>query len=149
MGYRKSIPACGRPAATARPEPGAYEDLPPTQALVLEVLAARFRLGEPAWTFGTRNLPALKALEARGLVEWKHWTLPHTCLAWLTGEGRKTTLSPAYKGPQAFTRNALVDALTRLEVKVQLTGPIANMINAESMADAIIEALGHATEDAR
>lgn len=46
--------------------------------------------------------------------------------------------------PYAFTRDELVDALTRLEVKVQLAGPIAGMVNAESMADCIIEALGEA-----
>jgi hypothetical protein len=40
-----------------------------------------------------------------------------------------------------FTRDELTDALTRLELRVQLTGPIAGMINAESMADAIVEAL--------
>jgi hypothetical protein len=45
-------------------------------------------------------------------------------------------------GTFTFTRESLTDVLTRLEVKVMLTGPIANMINAESMADAIITALG-------
>ena len=73
-----------------------------------------------------------------------HGNVQHTCRAYLTDEGRKAALSETYEGPQAFTRDSLVDALTRLEIKVQLTGPIAGMINAESMADAIIEALGRA-----
>jgi hypothetical protein len=47
-------------------------------------------------------------------------------------------------GTHTFTRESLTDALTRLELRVMLTGPIAGMINAESMADAIIEALGQA-----
>lgn len=41
-----------------------------------------------------------------------------------------------------FTRESLTDALNLIELRVQLTGPIAGMILAESMADAIIEALG-------
>jgi hypothetical protein len=45
-------------------------------------------------------------------------------------------------GTYTVTRESLTDALTRLEIKVMLTGPIAGKINAESMADAIIEALG-------
>jgi hypothetical protein len=128
-------------------DPGAAEldacDLPPTQALVLEILAARHRLGETWRTFSTRHLTALRALEKRGLVGLMRGTAPHTCRAYLTDAGRKAALSEAYEGPHAFTREALTDALTRLEVKVQLTGPIAGMVNAEAMADAIIKALGH------
>jgi hypothetical protein len=125
------------------PKPDTY-DLSPTQALVLEVLAGRHRLGETHWTFSTRHLLALRALEKQGLVGLMHGIAPRTCRAYLTDAGRKAALSEAYKGPCCFTRDSLVDALTRLEVKVQLTGPIAGMINAESMADAIIEALGQA-----
>ena len=40
-----------------------------------------------------------------------------------------------------FTRDELVDALTRMTAEVPVTGPAAGMVNAESMADAIIEAL--------
>ena len=40
------------------------------------------------------------------------------------------------------TRAELIDALTRLEVRIPAFGPAAGMINAESMADALIEALG-------
>ena len=39
------------------------------------------------------------------------------------------------------SRDWLTDALTRLDVRVLTTGPAAGMINAESMADAIMEAL--------
>ena len=46
--------------------------------------------------------------------------------------------------PYTFTRGELVNALTRLEVRVALTGPIAGKVNAESMADAIIQALEEA-----
>ena len=37
------------------------DSLPPTQYLVLEVLAARARLGEACWTFPSRLKPALNA----------------------------------------------------------------------------------------
>jgi hypothetical protein len=40
-----------------------------------------------------------------------------------------------------FTRDQLTDALTRLDVRVLTSGPCAGMVNAESMADCIIEAL--------
>ncbi len=74
-------------------------NLPPTQALALEVLAARTRLGESGWTFSSRHRPALEALNGLGLIGWKHGTLPRTCLAWLTGDGCRAVLSATYKPP--------------------------------------------------
>ena len=44
-------------------------------------------------------------------------------------------------GVYSFTRDRLVDVLARLEAIVSASGPEAGMINAESMADAIIGAL--------
>ncbi len=41
----------------------------------------------------------------------------------------------------SFTRDELIDALSRLEARVPTSGPLAGKILAESMADAIIEAL--------
>lgn len=41
----------------------------------------------------------------------------------------------------SFTRDRLIDALTRLDARVPVSGPAAGLVNAESMADAIIEAL--------
>lgn len=43
------------------------------------------------------------------------------------------------------TRDQLVDAIACLTVRVRTSGPAAGMINAESMADAIIAALHAAT----
>lgn len=129
-------------------DPGAPEldtyDLPPTQALVLEILAARHRLGETWWTFSTRHLTALRALEKRGLVGLMHGIIPHTCRAYLTDAGRRAALSETYEGPCTFTRGSLIDALARIEFQVALFGPEAGKINAESMADAIIKTLGGA-----
>jgi hypothetical protein len=44
------------------------------------------------------------------------------------------------------TREQLVDALARIELRITTTGPMAWKINAESMADALIEALGKIPE---
>jgi hypothetical protein len=42
----------------------------------------------------------------------------------------------------AFTRDQLVDAIACIELRVPQSGPMAGKIPAESMADAIITALG-------
>ena len=62
----------------------------------------------------------------------------------------KSPARQAISSEAAFTatRDELADALTRLDVRVQISGPAAGMINAESMADAIIEALTGETPDA-
>jgi hypothetical protein len=41
---------------------------PPTQHLVMEVLAARYRLGEPFWPFPQNCSKAVDALAEKGLV---------------------------------------------------------------------------------
>lgn len=76
-----------------------YRDLPPAQALVMEVLAARARLGEPYWTFSTRHRGLIAALELKGLVASKSGIVERTCLAWLTDKGREATQSATYKAP--------------------------------------------------
>jgi hypothetical protein len=75
------------------------DSLPPTQYLVLEVLAARARLGEACWTFPTRLLPALNALQALGLIWWRHAPIPACVQAYLTDAGREAVLSPGYEPP--------------------------------------------------
>lgn len=73
--------------------------LPPTQSLVLEVLAARARLGETCWTFSTRHRPALEALTKRGLLWWKSGVMPRTCVAFLTDAGREAVFGKDYTPP--------------------------------------------------
>jgi len=73
--------------------------LPPTQQLTLEVLAARSRLGEHAWTFQSRLGSVLEALACAGLIWWKHGVMPKTCLAGLTDAGREAVLSADYTVP--------------------------------------------------
>ena len=40
-----------------------------------------------------------------------------------------------------FTRDQLIEALTHLEARIPVSGPAAGLVDAESMADSIIEAL--------
>lgn len=80
------------------------DTLPPTQYLVLDVLAARHRLGEPWWTFPSRLRPAVTALEQAGLVFGMHGIVGGTIRAGLTGAGRDTVLDPDYVPPVAQGR---------------------------------------------
>src|SRR5580704_13798904 len=73
--------------------------LTPTQELVLDVLAARARIGENAWTFTTRVRPALEALSSAGLIWWKSAVIEGHYLAGLTDEGRAYALSASYSVP--------------------------------------------------
>ena len=71
-------------------------DLPPTQYLIMDVLAARTRLGEAMWTFPTSVRPALNALRDRGFLWWKSGVGPYTCEAFLTDAGRAEALYEGY-----------------------------------------------------
>jgi hypothetical protein len=75
------------------------DSLPPVQYLILDVLAARTRLGETHWTFPSRLRPALQALAGKGLVWWKNGTAERTCQAFLTDAGREAVLMDGYAVP--------------------------------------------------
>lgn len=76
-----------------------YDALPPFQQTIVELLIARYRLGEPTWTLGgdafTRN--ALDVLQTKDIVWWKHGIVENSTLAglnpWVTD-----TLRP-YRAP--------------------------------------------------
>lgn len=61
--------------------------VPPTQYLAMEVLAARYRLGEKTWTFPAHCRSALRSLSERNWVGHKSGIMQGTELAWLTAEG--------------------------------------------------------------
>lgn len=71
----------------------------PTGWLVLEVLAARRRLGESTWSFPTMFRPTLRRLEASGLVGFKSSVAEGAFTAWLTDEGWAAAISPTYEPP--------------------------------------------------
>ena len=73
------------------------DNLPPTQYLILEVLAARYRTGEHAWTFPARVRNHLDALADLGLVGCKSGIVPRTALAWFTDAGRAAALLEGYE----------------------------------------------------
>lgn len=75
-------------------------ELTPTEYLFMEVLAARARLGEAAWSFPNSVRTAARALESRNLIGWKSGVIENTMLAWMTPLGRTTFLSDEYVVPQ-------------------------------------------------
>jgi hypothetical protein len=74
-------------------------DLPLTQALILEVLAARYRGGDLTWPFPSRSRRSLQALQDRGLISFGQGPQPHSLGAWLTSKGRALALLPGYRTP--------------------------------------------------
>lgn len=76
--------------------------LPPTQYLVLEVLAARYRLGEHTWSFPARLNAAGEALAQLGLIVWTSHPAPDARRAWLTDAGKSAVLSDGYQVPDVL-----------------------------------------------
>lgn len=91
-------------------------DLPPTQFLMAEVLAARYRCGEMTWTFPRSHKHIAKALEDRRLVWWKSGIVENTILVGFTDEGKKACLSADYVPPILRSKNA--DEIRRLKAKI-------------------------------
>lgn len=73
--------------------------LPPTQYLVMEVLAARYRLGEQVWPFPQRLVTALGALRKLGLIDVKSGVVRGTVVVNLTDLGRAAVLADDYVVP--------------------------------------------------
>jgi hypothetical protein len=61
----------------------------PTEYLLLEVMAARYRLDQKTWTFPTDAAKAsvLVSLERQGYILWKYGVIEKTVLVWLTDFG--------------------------------------------------------------
>ncbi len=78
--------------------------LPPVSYLILDVLAARYRLGEQLWTFPSRLRPHLQRLSSQGLVGCKHGVAERSMQAWLTPLGREAVLSPTYRPPNDYSQ---------------------------------------------
>lgn len=74
-------------------------NLTPTEDLLMDVLAARYRLGENLWTFDSRTRKAAESLEAKGLVNTMHGIVEKTYRASLTEAGKELFLSATYSAP--------------------------------------------------
>lgn len=74
-------------------------DLTPTEGLVMEVLAARHRLGEHLWTFDSRLNRAIESLADKGLVMPMSGQVERTVRAALTQEGLSAYVSDRYVPP--------------------------------------------------
>lgn len=70
-----------------------------TEDLFLEVLTARYRLGERLWTFEARHKKTARSLEEQGLVWWKSGIVERTIMVGLTDLGKKELLSADYVPP--------------------------------------------------
>lgn len=73
--------------------------LTPTEDLVMEVLAARHRLGEQLWTFDARHRRVIESLAEKGLANLIHGTVERTVRASLTAAGRDRYLKADYVAP--------------------------------------------------
>lgn len=83
----------------------------PTEDLILEVLAARLRLGETRWPFDTKHGKAIKSLSKNGLVSFDHGNVESTYNVWLTPDGKSATVSPTYEAPiYKFLKEEFVDS---------------------------------------
>jgi hypothetical protein len=76
------------------------DSLPPTQYLILDVLAARWRTGEEHWTLPNRCASAARALERAGLVWLRSGPVPGCFEARFTDAGRAAALSDDYTPPR-------------------------------------------------
>lgn len=74
------------------------DSLPPTQYLILEVLAARYRTGESYWTLPSRFTNQLRILAEAGLVGFEG-AGEKTLRAWLTDDGKAAAMSDGYQAP--------------------------------------------------
>lgn len=105
-------------------EPFNVDLLAPTQYLVMEVLAARARLGETLWTFPSNVSDAIQSLERKGLVQPMHGIEPKTVRASLTEAGKAAALSATYSAPSGG-----VDRLRQaLELIAEYSEPRADLL---------------------
>lgn len=74
-------------------------ELPLTQELIVEVLIARYRLGELLWPFPTSAGKSLKALTDKGIIGYQAASVEKHYNVWFTDAGKKRYLSFNYVPP--------------------------------------------------
>lgn len=90
------------------------DDLTPTEYLILEVLAARFRLGEHLWPFPNRFRPALRTLHAKGLVSFQSHVTAGNQAVRLTVDGEHRCLDLSYRPPAQRAEDAAQETGTEI-----------------------------------
>lgn len=79
-------------------------DFTPTEELILDVLAARYRTGEHEWSLSRRHGKALASLKNAGLITTRpHNADPTFLYASLTENGQLEALSDTYAAPAEET----------------------------------------------
>lgn len=89
------------------------DELPPTQYLIMEVLAARARCGEPLWTFPAVLRYQLDALVRDGLIDVLNSPAPGSLRARFTDAGRKVALKADYVPPVVEIYDTAFDEIGR------------------------------------
>jgi hypothetical protein len=92
--------------------------LSPTEELIMEVLAGRYRLGETQWPFASNRTSSRSAgrLEERGLVHRQLGQVEHTFRLSLTEQGiKERDLDKPYT-PPAYPTNKTQNTLTAADV---------------------------------
>lgn len=89
------------------------DELPPTQYLIMEVLAARWRTGEPFWTFPSTLRHTLDALVRADLIDVLNSPAPGSLRARLTETGRKHSLKRDYVTPVGEIYDVMLDQIDR------------------------------------
>lgn len=75
-------------------------NLTPSEELMMEVLAARYRLGETLWTFPTKMRAIANRLAEKGLIdEPDHGVVERTFRTSLTDKGREEFMDAHYLSP--------------------------------------------------
>ena len=105
--------------------------LTPHEEAVLEVLAARLRLGHSMWTFPVHQEHALASLRQKGYVFVMQGVAEGTIRAGLEPKGKEAVLSNDYKPPTPRT----------ILVHLNITVPPGDTRTADAVADAIQVAL--------
>lgn len=88
--------------------------LTPTENLALEVLIARYRLGEHLWTFDKSAERALEGLASKGITTVLHGVTEHTVRAMLTDEAQAAYLGYDYIPPIAQNSKKLAKKFRKI-----------------------------------
>lgn len=110
-------------------------DLPPEQYLIMEVLAARYRTGEPFWTFPSNLRQPLDALLRADLVDVLSSPAPGSLRVRLTEAGRKYSLKSDYVPPLVEVYDTAFD---------QIDGRLADYRGAKALREGVQAAVNGA-----